>query len=217
MEFGIHIGTRGCLTNRDNMMARRAGRRGEWLRHRRRTGSSGHAGGTRGHLSLHRHRPASRRRNPASVSTCLATLAFLAGCTKTIKLLTSVVVVPHRPRHFDRETVPDGGCAVRRPADRRCRRRLDEGRVRRSRHAAVRRTRRRHRRIYRGLESAVDPGPAVDARQIRRVRQRAVRAEAGAKAASADLGRRRKQPVAAPRRAARRWLVSGVEQQPGSR
>ena len=28
---------------------------------------------------------------------CIATLAFLAGCTQRIKLLTSVVVVPHRP------------------------------------------------------------------------------------------------------------------------
>ena len=28
---------------------------------------------------------------------CIATLAFLAGCTQRIQLLTSVVVVPHRP------------------------------------------------------------------------------------------------------------------------
>jgi probable F420-dependent oxidoreductase len=28
---------------------------------------------------------------------CIATLAFMAGCTQRIKLLTSVVVVPHRP------------------------------------------------------------------------------------------------------------------------
>ena len=198
MEFGIHIGTRGCMARRDNMMAV--------------AGAAEAKGygiiGVADHLIM----PATPdARYPytadgiwpgAPTGECfdaIATLAFLAGCTQRIKLLTSVVVVPHRPADTGGEIVPDRGRAVRRPGHRRRRRRLDEGRVRRAGHAAVRRTRRGDRRIYPGLEDAVDPGPAVDARQIRPVRQRAVRAEAGVEAASADLGRRRKRACAAPR------------------
>lgn len=96
MEFGIHIGTRGCLANRDNMMA---------------VATAAEAAGydilgVNDHLIM----PATpdgtypytaTGLHPAAQSgecfDAIATLAFLAGCTRRIKLLTSVVVVPHRP------------------------------------------------------------------------------------------------------------------------
>jgi probable F420-dependent oxidoreductase len=96
VDFGIHIGTRGCLADRDNMM-RVAGD----------AEANGYAIiGVNDHLIM----PAepdgtypytATGIHPAAQSgecfDAIATLAFLAGCTHRIKLLTSVVVVPHRP------------------------------------------------------------------------------------------------------------------------
>jgi probable F420-dependent oxidoreductase len=96
VDFGIHIGTRGCLTNRENMM--RVARDAE---------ADGYAiVGIPDHLLM----PAEPEGtypytatglHPAAQSgecfDLLATLAFLAGCTEKIRLLTSVVVTPHRP------------------------------------------------------------------------------------------------------------------------
>ncbi len=97
MDFGIHIGTRGCLTSRENVMA--VAQRAEALGYAY-LGVSDHLivpvqTGVRypytadGRLA--------RRADTGDCFDCIATLAFLAGCTQRIKLLTSVVVVPYRP------------------------------------------------------------------------------------------------------------------------
>ena len=96
MDFGIHFGTRGCLASRDNIMA--LAQRAEAL---------GYAYlGVADHLVVPVQ---SGVRYPytadgiwpgAPTGECfdaIATLAFLAGCTQHIKLLTSVAVVPYRP------------------------------------------------------------------------------------------------------------------------
>src|SRR3954447_19358280 len=96
VDFGIHIGTRGCMANRENMM-RLAGD----------AETNGYAIlGVNDHLIM----PAepdgtypytANGIHPAAQSgecfDAIATLAFLAGCTQRIRLLTSVAVVPHRP------------------------------------------------------------------------------------------------------------------------
>jgi probable F420-dependent oxidoreductase len=95
MDFGIHIGTRGCLASRAPML--RLAREAEAL---------GYAYlGVADHLIV----PArTGERYPYTADgvwpgtptgecfDAIATLAFLAGCTERIKLLTSVAVVPHR-------------------------------------------------------------------------------------------------------------------------
>lgn len=96
MEFGIHIGTRGCMASRENMMALATGAE-----------ANGYAIlGVNDHLIMPvttgvRYPYTADGIHPAAQSgecfDAIATLAFLAGCTKRIKLLTSVVVVPHRP------------------------------------------------------------------------------------------------------------------------
>ena len=96
MDFGIHIGTRGCLTTRENIMAVASGAE-----------ASGYAIiGVADHLIVPVHTDV---RYPytadgiwpgAPTGECfdaIATLTFLAGFTQRIKLLTSVLVVPHRP------------------------------------------------------------------------------------------------------------------------
>jgi probable F420-dependent oxidoreductase len=96
MDFGIHIGTRGCLTTRENIMS---------------MASDAEAGGfaiigVADHLIVPVHTDV---RYPytadgiwpgAPTAECfdaIATLTFLAGFTQQVKLLTSVLVVPHRP------------------------------------------------------------------------------------------------------------------------
>ncbi len=96
MEFGIHIGTRGCLTSRANLIA--CARRAEAL------GYS--VIGVPDRLILPRDVDT---RYPytedgiwvgAQTGECLdvlGTLCFLAACTERIRLLPSVIVVPYRP------------------------------------------------------------------------------------------------------------------------
>jgi probable F420-dependent oxidoreductase len=116
MDFGIHFGTRGCLASRDNIMV--LAQRAEAL---------GYAYlGVADHLIVPDHTSV---RYPytadgvwpgAPTGECLdaiATLCFLAGCTRRIKLLTSVAVVPHRPpvlaaKLFLTADVLSGGRAV---------------------------------------------------------------------------------------------------------
>jgi len=96
MDFGIHLGTRGCFVTRDNVMT--LAQRAETL---------GYAYlGVADHLvvpSKHGDRYAYTTDGvwPGSATgecfDAIATIAFLAGCTRRIKLLTSVVVVPYRP------------------------------------------------------------------------------------------------------------------------
>ena len=150
MDFGIHIGTRGCLTSRENVMA--VAQRAEALGYAY-LGVADHLivpVQTDSALSVHRGRHLAGRRT-GECFDCIATLAFLAGCTQRIKLLTSVVVVPYRPAVLTAKLFVDGGRAVRRTRHRRRRRRLDARGVRRPGHAAVRRARRGDRRISGGL------------------------------------------------------------------
>ena len=96
MDFGIHIGTRGCLTSRENVMA--VAQRAEAL---------GYAYlGVADHLIVPvqtgvRYPYTADGIWPGAPTgecfDCIATLAFLAGCTQRLKLLTSVAVVPYRP------------------------------------------------------------------------------------------------------------------------
>ena len=96
MDFGIHIGTRGCLTSRENVMA--VAQRAEAL---------GYAYlGVADHLIVPvqtgvRYPYTADGIWPGAPTgecfDCIATLAFLAGCTQRMKLLTSVAVVPYRP------------------------------------------------------------------------------------------------------------------------
>jgi probable F420-dependent oxidoreductase len=96
MDFGIHIGTRGCLTTRENIVAVASNAE-----------ASGYAIiGVSDHLIVPVHTDV---RYPytadgiwpgAPTGECLdaiATLAFLAAFTQRIRLLTSVLVVPYRP------------------------------------------------------------------------------------------------------------------------
>jgi probable F420-dependent oxidoreductase len=96
MDFGLHIGTRGCLTTRDNIMTMARGAEAD-----------GYAIiGVADHLIVPVHTDV---RYPytadgvwpgAPTGECfdaIATLTFLAGFTQRIRLLTSVLVVPHRP------------------------------------------------------------------------------------------------------------------------
>ena len=96
MDFGIHIGTRGCLTTRENIMALASGAE-----------AAGYAIiGVADHLIVPVHTDV---RYPytadgiwpgAPTGECfdaIATLTFLAGFTQRIRLLTSVLVVPYRP------------------------------------------------------------------------------------------------------------------------
>jgi len=96
VDFGIHIGTRGCLTSREAIMA--VAQCAEAL---------GYAYiGVADHLivplrtDIRYPYTADGIWPGAPTGECfdvIATLAFLAGCTQRIKLLTSVAVVPHRP------------------------------------------------------------------------------------------------------------------------
>jgi probable F420-dependent oxidoreductase len=96
VEFGIHIGARGCMTTRENIMAVA-------------TAAEANGYGIIG-VADHLIVPVTTDvRYPytadgvwpgAPTGECfdaIATLAFLAGCTQRIRLLTSVVVVPYRP------------------------------------------------------------------------------------------------------------------------
>src|SRR5580700_33475 len=96
MDFGIHFGTRGCLASRDNIIA--LAQRAEAL---------GYAYlGVADHLVVPvqsdvRYAYTADGIWPGAPTgecfDCIATLAFLAGCTQRLKLLTSVAVVPYRP------------------------------------------------------------------------------------------------------------------------
>ena len=96
MDFGIHIGTRGCLTTRDTVM--RVAQHAE-------ANGYGYIG-VADHLivPLQPDTPYPYTKDgvwpgqpTGECFDAIATLAFLAGCTQRIKLLTSVAVVPHRP------------------------------------------------------------------------------------------------------------------------
>ena len=96
MEFGIHIGARGCMVTRENVMA--------VATHAEAAGYG--ILGIADHVLMPvsttvRYPYTANGVHPAAQSgecfDAIATLAFWAGCTQRIKLLTSVAVVPHRP------------------------------------------------------------------------------------------------------------------------
>ncbi len=96
MDFGIHIGTRGCITSRERSWRSRSGPRRSATR----------ILGVADHLIVPvqtdvRYPYTADGIWPGAPTgecfDCIATLAFLAGCTQRIKLLTSVAVVPYRP------------------------------------------------------------------------------------------------------------------------
>ncbi len=96
MDFGIHFGTRGCLVSRDTVMT--FAQRAEALGYAY-LGVADHLivppqHGVRYAYTTDGVWPGSRT---GECLDAIATLAFLAGCTQRIKLLTSVVVVPYRP------------------------------------------------------------------------------------------------------------------------
>ena len=96
MDFGIHIGTRGCLTTRENIMAMATSAE-----------AAGYAIiGVADHLIVPVHTDVRYPYTPdgiwpgAPTGECfdaIATLPLLAGFPQKIRLLTSVLVVPHRP------------------------------------------------------------------------------------------------------------------------
>ena len=73
----------------------------------------------------------------------LTAAAFIAAATSKLRIVTSVMVVPHRPGGADRENPGDDRLSVEGPADAGHRRRLVRGGVRGDRRAAVRGARRR--------------------------------------------------------------------------
>jgi len=96
VDFGIHFGTRGCLVSRDNVIA--LAQRAEALGYAY-LGVADHLivppqHGVRYAYTTDGVWPGSRT---GECLEAIATLAFLAGCTHRIKLLSSVVVVPYRP------------------------------------------------------------------------------------------------------------------------
>ena len=96
MDFGIHIGTRGCLTTRENMMAMATAAEAQGYAI---IGVADHLI-VPGHTDVRYPYTADGVWPGAPTGECLdaiATLSFLAGFTQRVKLLTSVLVVPHRP------------------------------------------------------------------------------------------------------------------------
>ena len=155
MDFGIHIGTRGCLTSRENVMA--VAQCAEALGYAY-LGVSDHLivpvrsevrypYTADGRLAGRRHRRLLRLHRDAGLPRRLhaAHQAADLGCGGAIPA-----------GRADGEAVHDGGRAVRRPRHCRRRCRLDAGGVRRARRAAIRRARRSDRRIPGGLAVAVD-------------------------------------------------------------
>jgi probable F420-dependent oxidoreductase len=96
MDFGIHLGTRGCFVGRDNVMT--LAQRAEALGYAY-LGVADHLLVPSKHGDRYAYTPDGVWVGSATGECfdAIATLAFLAGCTQRIKLLTSVAVVPHRP------------------------------------------------------------------------------------------------------------------------
>jgi probable F420-dependent oxidoreductase len=96
MDFGIHLGTRGCFVARDNVMT--LAQRAETLGYAY-LGVSDHLMVPSKHGDRYAYTADGVWVGSASGECfdAIATLAFLAGCTQRIKLLTSVAVVPYRP------------------------------------------------------------------------------------------------------------------------
>ena len=86
----------------------------------------------------------------------LTMLSFLAGVTSSARLLTSVMVLPHRSPVAGGEDDSHGGRAVRRAGDPGVRRGLDARGVRGHRRASLRRAGRGGRRVHPRVQGALD-------------------------------------------------------------
>ena len=210
MKFGLSTVTRGVFSSRENYMAvaKAAERAGfDFL------SVSDHLV-VPGKLESHYPYTASGVFAAAEHGHCfdqLATIAFLAGCTERLRLLTSVLVVPHRPAVLTAkmlatiDVLSNGRLIVGAgagwmkeefallgaPFE-------DRGKVTDEYLEAFR-------------ELWTKDAPAYQ-RRARELLRRAVLSQARAEAASADLGRRREPGRAAARRQVRRCLVSGQQQ-----
>ena len=125
----------------------------------------------------------------------LTAATFIAAATKKLRIVTSVMVVPHRPAVLTAKILASIDY-------------LSKGRLTLGIGAgwceeefiaigapAVRGTRRRHRRVHGGLQGTLDRGETEVRWQVCQVQGRAVPAEAAA-GDDPDLGRRRKRPGA---------------------
>ena len=211
MDFGIHIGTRGCLTSRENVMA--VAQRAEAL---------GYAYlGVADHLIVPMQTGV---RYPYTADgiwpgaptgecfDCIATLAFLAGCTQRIKLLTSVAVVPYRPavlaaKLFLTADVLSGGRVIAGVGTGWMREEFEAlGTPPFAERGAVTDE---YLRAWRALWDEARPTLDGNYAKFDNV---VFAPKPASQAASADLGRRRKPAGAAPHGEVRRRLVSGVDQ-----
>ena len=207
MDYGFSIPTRGALANRESVLA--LAKRGEEL------GFAYLA--IPDHIVIPRKIDSPYPYNPerkmvgAADGDCLEQLtlmAYLAAATTKIRLLTSVMVVPHRPAVLTAKVLATIDVLSQGRVNGRLRRRLAGGGIRGYRRAAVQRARQGHRRVSAGIQGAVDAGRAALRRPIRALRQHVFLAQAGAEAASSAVDRRRKPGRAAPRGSAGRCLVS---------
>ena len=211
MDFGIHIGTRGCLTSRENVMA--VAQRAEAL---------GYAYlGVADHLIVPvqtgvRYPYTADGIWPGAPTgecfDCIATLAFLAGCTQRLKLLTSVAVVPYRPavltaKLFMTADVLSGGRVIAGVGTGWMREEFEAlGTPPFAERGAVTDE---YLTAWRALWD--EPRPALDGKYAK-FDNVVFAPKPASQAASADLGRRRKPAGAAPDGEVRRRLVSGVGQ-----
>ena len=84
----------------------------------------------------------------------LTAATFIAAATKKLRIVTSVMVVPHRPAVLTAKILASIDYLSKGPADAGHRRRLVRGGIYRDRCAAVRGTRCGHRRIHGGMQGA---------------------------------------------------------------
>ena len=142
----------------------------------------------------------------------LIEMAFVAAKTTKLRLVILGDGRAASPRGTDRQDAVDHRRAVGRPADAGHRRRLDEGGVRGDPGARLSPSAARSPTNTSRPSSSSGPRTSRSSRQACPLRQHPHRAQAGAEAASADLGRRRERAGAAPHRQARRRLVSDRHQ-----
>ena len=142
----------------------------------------------------------------------LITISYLAGVTSSIKLLTSVMVLPHRSPVLTAKMLATIDVLSQGTADRRLRSRLDEGRVRGDRRAAVRRAWRGRQRVPPCLQGALDQRRSVLRRRLLQLLEYQLRPQARAAAPPAVVDRRGESACSETGGAARRCLVSHLQQ-----